>query len=165
LGVLFTLLKGIHTDPWSPGFFDLDFLAILTAYIFFSFSRIQAGVFASGQGLFIDIFSSGLHGLFFFLYLIVFLGIYLGSLFFNFQTAKGQIIIVSLAIFFKNAILLAALALLSGDIVMTASFLSSTAFSIIASGLIAPVLFSLFDRLRGISKREDDAPSLEELQE
>ncbi len=165
LGVLFTLLKGIHTDPWSVGFFDLDLLTVLTAYLFLSFGRIQAGAFALGQGLFIDIFSSGFHGLFFFLYLIVFLGIYSGSLFFNLQTAKGQIIIVSLAIFFKNVILRAVLALLSGSVVLTSSFFSAAAVSIIGSGLIAPLLFSLFNRLRGIPKREDDVPYLEELQD
>ena len=164
-GILFTLLKGVHINPWSVGFFDLDFLAILTGYIFLSFGPIQAGAFALGQGFFIDIFSSGLHGLFLFLYLIVFLGIYSGSLFFNLQTAKGQMIIISLSIFLKNVMLLGVLALFSGNIVFKTSFFGAAAVSIIGSGLITPLLFNLFDRLSGICKREDDAPFLEELQE
>ena len=164
LGVLFTLLKGVRTDPWGVGVFDLDLLTILTAYLFLSFGRIQAGVFALGQGFLIDIFSSAFDGLFIFLYLIVFWGIYLGSLFFNFQTPKGQILIVSLAVLFKHVMLLAVLALFSTRVVFSTSFLCASTVSVIGTGLITPILFGLFNRFKGISGREDDAPSLEELE-
>jgi len=143
--------------------FDLDLLTILTAYLFLSFGRIQAGVFALGQGLLIDIFSSGLHGLFAFLYLSVFWGIYLGSLFFNLRTAKGQIIIVSLVISFKDIVFLTVLSLFYDSIVFSKSFLSASAISIIGTGLITPILFIFFDWLRGISVREDGTPVFEKL--
>ena len=143
--------------------FDLDLLTILTAYLFLSFGRIQAGTFALGQGLLIDIFSSGLHGLFAFLYLSVFWGIYLGSLFFNLQTAKGQIMIVSLAIFFKSIVFLTVLSLFSNSIVFSKSFLSASAVSIIGTGLITPIFFIFFNRLRDVPGREAGAPSPEEL--
>ncbi len=162
-GGLFTLLKGIWADPWGVSFFDLDLLTILTAYLFLSFGRIQAGAFALGQGLLIDIFSSGLHGLFAFLYLSIFWGIYLGSLFFNLQTAKGQIMIVSLAIFLKSIVLLTVLSLFSNSIVFSKSFLSASAISIIGTGLITPILFIFFNRLRGIPGREAGTPASEEL--
>ncbi|MCJ7683715.1 MAG: hypothetical protein MUO68_05410, partial [Desulfobacteraceae bacterium] len=125
--------------------------------------RIQAGAFALGQGFLIDIFSSGVHGLFAFLYLSVFCAIYLGSLFFNLQTAKGQIMIVVLAVFLKNIVFLTVLSLISNSIVFSKSFLSASAVSIIATGLITPVFFIFFNRLRDILGREAGTPASEEL--
>jgi hypothetical protein len=162
-GVSFTLLKGIWFDPWGVSIFNLDLLTILTAYLFLSFGRMQAGAFALGQGLLIDIFSSGLNGLFTFLYLIVFLGIYLGSLFFNLQSAKGQIMIVTLVIFFKYIVFLTVLSLFSNSIIFSKSFLSASAISIIGTGLITPIFFIFFNWLMGISGREADTPISEEL--
>jgi len=162
-GVLFILLKGIWSDPWGVSIFDLDLLTILTAYLFLSFGRIQAGAFALGQGLLIDIFSSGLNGLFAFLYLSVFWGIYLGSLFFNLGTAKGQIMIVTLVIFLKNIVFLTVLSLFYDSIVFSKSFLSASAISIIGTGLITPILFIFFDWLRDVPGKEADTPVSEEL--
>ena len=143
--------------------FDLDLLTILTAYLFLSFGRIQAGAFALGQGLLIDIFSSGLNGLFAFVYLSVFWGIYLGSLFFNLQTAKGQIIIVTLVVFLKNIVFLTVLSLFSDSIVFSKSFLSASVISIIGTGLITPIFFTFFNRLRDLPGRETGTPASEEL--
>ena len=144
-------------------FFDLDLLTILTAYLFLSFGRIQAGAFALGQGFLIDIFSSGLHGLFAFLYLSVFCAIYVGSLFFNLQTAKGQIMIVTLAICLKNIVFLTVLSLVSNSMVFSKSFLSASAVSVIGTGLITPILVNLFNWLRGIPGIEAGDPYPEEL--
>ena len=156
-------MKGTWADPWSVSFFDLDLLTILTAYLFLSFGRIQAGVFALGQGLLIDIFSGGVHGLFAFLYLSVFCAIYLGSLFFNLQTAKGQIMIVILAVSLKNIVFLTVISLISNSFVFSKSFLGALAVSIIGTGLITPILVSLFNRLEGIPGKEADTPVSEEL--
>ena len=156
-------MKGVWADPWGVSFFDLDLLAILTAYLFLSFGRIQAGAFALGQGFLIDIFSSGLHGLFAFLYLSVFCAIYVGSLFFNLQTAKGQIMIVTLAICLKNIVFLTVLSLVSNSMVFSRSFLSASAVSVIGTGLITPILVNLFNWLRGIPGIEAGDPSPEEL--
>ena len=143
--------------------FDLDLLTLLTVYLFLSFGRMQAGAFALGQGFLIDIFSSGLHGLFAFLYLCVFWGIYLGSLFFNLQTAKGQIIIVTLVVFLKNIVFLTVLSLFSDSIVFSKSFLSASAVSIIGTGMITPIFVNLFNRLRDVPGRETGTPASEEL--
>lgn len=164
MGVLFTLLKGVWINPWSVGVFDIGLLTILIAYLFLSFGGTQALAFALGQGFLIDIFSGGLHGLFTALYLCVFGGIFLGSRFFNLQTPKGQIVIVSLAIFLKNSMLIVILALFSHSIVLSMLFLRASAVSIIATGLIAPILFSLFNRLRDATG-EEATPSPEEIQE
>jgi hypothetical protein len=164
-GVVFILLKGIHRDPWAVGVFVLDLLTLLTGYLFLSFGHVQAGAFALGQGLLLDIFSSGPNGLCALIYVSVFLGIYLGSLFFNLQTVKGQIIIVSLAVLLKNVMWQAVIALLSGSMVFSTSFFCGASVSIVGTGLLAPVLYGAFDRLRGVPRGEEDAPVLEDLKD
>ena len=110
-----------------------------------------------------DIFSSGMNGLFVFLYLSIFWAIYLGSLFFNLRTAKGQIMIVSLVIFLKNILFLTVLSLFSYTIVFSKSFLSASAISIIGTGLITPMFFFFFNWLREVPGRETSTPAPEEL--
>ena len=39
-GGIATLLTGIWGNPWGLDFFDLDFLTILTAYLFLTFGQI-----------------------------------------------------------------------------------------------------------------------------
>jgi len=155
-GVLFTLLKGISRDPWVVGIFDLDLLSLLIGYLFLSSGRIHAAVFALVQGLLIDIFSSGPNGLSALSYLVVFWGICAGSLFFYFETAKGQIIIISMAVFLKHATFLAVIALVSERIAFSIFFLSATAISVLGTGLLTPVMYHFFDRLRELPEKDED---------
>jgi len=150
-------LKGACVGAQAVGVFDLDLLTVLTAYIFLCCGPVQAGAFAVGQGLLIDIFSGGFYGLFAFIYLMVFLGIYLASLFFDIQTVKGEMIIIGLAVFLKNLLFLVVLSLFSGSVVINRWFLSASLISIIGTGLITPFLFSLLHRLRGITEEENGA--------
>ena len=152
-GGVVTLLTGIWSDPWGLDFFDLDFLVILTAYLFVAFGQISAGVFALGQGFLIDVFSGGLHGLFTAAYLSVFFVLLLGSRLFNILNPKGQIIIVSLSVLLKNAMLLILLRIFSQDIVYSKTFLLISLFSICVTGLTAPLFFQLFNHFRGIPIR------------
>jgi len=161
-GGVATLLTGIWNNPWGFDFFDLDFLTILTAYLFVAFGQVGAGIFALGQGFLIDVFSGGLHGLFSAAYLCVFFVILVGSRFFNLLNPKGQIIIVSLAVLLKNAMLLMLLRIFSQDIVYSKGLVLVSLASIIVSGLAAPLLFQLFNRLRGIPGRMAEGSSPEE---
>ena len=140
-------------------FFDLDLFAILTAYLLLSYGPTAAAIFALGQGFLIDLFSGGLHGLFSFLYLSVFGGIYLGSKFFNLQYRKGQILVIFLAVLLKRILLLIMLSLFSMKVIFPMSFLSIYGASVIVTGLITPLVFLIFDRLRVISlkKAGDDS--------
>ena len=79
-------------------FFNVDLVIILIVYLLISYGEMGAGIFAFGQGLLIDIFSGGLLGLFTLLYLIIFLGMKLGSSSFNLLAVRGQIFIISLAV-------------------------------------------------------------------
>ncbi len=161
-GVVATLLTGIWSDPWGLDFFDLDFLTILTAYLFMACGQILAGVFALGQGFLLDVFSGGLHGLFSAAYLSVFFVILAGSRFFNLLNPKGQIIIVSLSVLLKNAMLVLLLRIFSQDIDYSKTLLWVSLVSIGVTGLAAPILFQLFNRLRGVSKRISQGASPDE---
>jgi len=152
-GGVATLLTGIWGNPWGLDFFDLDFLVILTAYLFLISGQIWAGVFALGQGFLIDIFSGGLQGLFSAAYLSMFFVILVGSRFFDLLNPKGQIIIVALSVFLKNAMLLVLLRIFSQDIIYSKTFLWVSLVSIGVTGLAAPLFFQLFNHLRGISNR------------
>ena len=93
--------------------------------------------------------------------LVVFFTILLGSQFFNILNPKGQVIIVSLAVLLKNAIMLILLRIFSQDIVYSKTFLSISLVSICATGLAAPLFFKLFNHFRGIPTRIIGGPSPE----
>jgi len=165
VGAAFTLLKAVDRDPWGVGILDVDLISLLTGYLFLSFGRIQAGIFALGQGLLMDVFSGGPNGLSALVHVGVFWGIYLGSLLFNFQTARGQVMIVSLTVLLKNAMWQALSAFFFGNLVLSASILCGAAISVLGSGLLAPLLYAVFDRMRGFHAGEEDAPDLDHLKE
>ncbi len=131
--------------------FDLDLLTIITAYLFLVYGQTGAGIFAFGQGLFIDLFSGGLHGLFTFLYLCIFGGIYLGSRFFNLQDPKGQVVLIFLAILLEKIMFFVLLTVFSQEITFSISFLWISGASAIGTALVAPLFFYLFNRLRAIA--------------
>lgn len=156
VGVLLTLFKGIWADPWGVDFFDLDFLTILTAYLFLSSGQVAAGSFALGQGIFIDLLSAGLQGLFPSLYLGVFWGITIASRFFNLKEAKGQMIIVALAVLFKQILKILIVGLFSHNLIASSSFFKAAVISILGSAIIAPLVFMLLNSLRAIPLEDDD---------
>ena len=93
---------------------------------------------------------------------VFFFVVLVGSRFFNLLNPKGQIIVVSLAVLLKNAVLLMLLRIFSQDIVYSKTFLLVSLASIIVSGLVAPLLFQMFNRLRGIPGRMGEGSSPEE---
>ena len=129
-------------------FFDLDLLTIVTAYFFLRYGQTSSCVFALGQGFFIDLFSGGMPGLFTFLYICVFGGIWLWSRFFDLQTQRGQIFIVSLVILLKNVLFMIIAAAFFQDGFFPRSSLWVSGALVIGTGLFTPVWFFMFDRLR-----------------
>ena len=147
-GLAFTLLRMAWTRPTGFDPFDVDFLAIMIAYLFFALGGVYAGIFAFSQGVLVDIFSSGMHGLFSLLYLAVFVGIYVGSALLNLGESKGQMVIVSGAILLKAILFLAMVYLFTKTLVLHKDYLWNTGFSIALSALLTPVAFSLLNRIR-----------------
>lgn len=140
-------------------FFDVDLVIIILAYLLVSYGETGAGIFAISQGLLIDIFSVGQLGLFTFLYLALFLAFIIGSRLFDLHSQRGQILIISLAVFLKEILFITLLKILSLEIIVSFSVFFAFVTSAIFSGLIGPFIFYLFNhlnqfymgRLRGIS--------------
>ncbi|MCP4681053.1 MAG: hypothetical protein GY864_01805 [Desulfobacterales bacterium] len=128
----------------GPHLFVLDFLTVMTAYIFLIYGRTGSGAFALGQGFMIDLFSGGLHGLFVFLYLSVWGGLCLGSLLFDLKNVKGQMFLIFLVVLLKEFMLFVMLAVFSQELVLR-SFMVISGTSAIGTGLVAPILFYLFN--------------------
>ena len=140
---------------------DLDLLTIIIAYLFLFYGQTATVIFAFGQGILIDLLSGGLHGLFTFLYLCVFGGVYLGSQFFNLQHPRGQMIIVALAVLLKKVMFFMMLTVFYHRLAFSKDFLLVSGLLVLGTGLISPILFYLFDCLRADSL-EDTLSSLNE---
>lgn len=134
--------------------FDLDLLIIIIAYLYWFYGKTVSGSFAFGQGLLIDIFSGGLHGLFTFIYFVVFLGIHLGTRIFNLQELKGQVLLISLLVLLKKSMFFLVLTVFSTEIIFSKSFLLGSVASAIGTGLITPIIFYIFSRLRIICSKD-----------
>jgi rod shape-determining protein MreD len=128
---------------------DLDLLTIIIAYLFLFYGKTATATFAFGQGILMDLFSGGLHGLFTLLYLGVYGGILLGYRFFDLQGPKGQMIIISLAVLLRELLFFIMLTVFYQDIVFSKNFLVVSGVLAIVTGLTAPILFYVFDCLRG----------------
>ncbi|MFO7987426.1 MAG: hypothetical protein R6U38_16320 [Desulfatiglandaceae bacterium] len=163
LGGLFTVLKGVWIGSGAAQFLDVNFLVILSAYLFLVYGSTASCGFAVGQGVLIDIFSGGLNGLFTAVYFGVFVAIYVTSMFFNLQDVRSRIIIVSFSVFIKNIFIILMLMLFSQHVIFSTAYLLVSGISVVISGLIAPLVFKLCDQLRSILQPEDRYSSSEAL--
>jgi len=131
----------------TSNIFNVDLVAIIIAYLLVFYGQTGAGIFAFGQGLLIDTFSVGLPGLFTFLYLIIFLGINIGSRLLDLGSAMGQIIIISLAVLLKEVLFVVFIDLLSLETTVTPYVFLAFSISALFSGLITPFLFAFFNQI------------------
>ncbi len=132
---------------------DVDLVAITMAYFLVCYGQSAAGAFAIGLGLLTDIYSAGFSGGFTFLYLIIFLGINLGSRLLDLSSILGQIIVISLAVLLKDVLFIVFLDLFSLETTVTSAVFWRFALSAFCSGLIAPLLFSFLNHLEGLLAR------------
>ena len=144
---MFVLIKGHLINLVTPNIFNVDLVAIITAFLLVFYGQTGAGIFAFGQGLLIDAFSVGLPGLFTFLYLIIFLGINIGSRLLDLGSVMGQIIIISLAVLLKKVLFVVFLDLFSLETTVTSSVFLAFSISALCSGLIAPFIFTFFNQI------------------
>ncbi len=144
----FVLIKGNLINYVNLSLFDVDFVIIIMTYLLVVYGETGAGIFALSQGLLIDVFSGGLLGLFTLLYLSVFMSINLGSRFFDLRSARGQVIVISLAVLLKGFLLITFLNIFTLRIHISSLTLWAFAASAACSGLIGPVVFYLFNQLK-----------------
>jgi rod shape-determining protein MreD len=150
LGPIFTLIRGSFTHFMGSELFAPDLITVMTAYIFLAYGRMESGAFALTQGVFIDIFSGGMHGLFLLLYVIVYGTIWLGSLFFNLQSLKGQFIIIFFAMLLKTIVFVSILLMVSESVHFVSSFLWSLAMLTVVTALISPLMFLILGRIQSV---------------
>ncbi len=123
-----------------------DLLTVMIAYLFLIYGRNCSGAFALFQGFMIDLFSGGLHGLFVFLYLSVWGWICLGSLLFELKNIKVQMLLIFLVVLLKEIMFFVMISIFFQEVVH-GSFMAVSWSSAIGTGLMAPTLFYLFNRL------------------
>jgi hypothetical protein len=150
LAMAFTLTKGGLAGFLGSESFTPDMLTTTTAYIFLRYGLAGSCIFALGQGLFVDLLSGGMYGIFTFLYLSVFGGILLCSRFFNLHSPRGQAAIVCLVILIKYVFFSLILKTFSQYAIFSGSFLWDSLTIVLVTGLITPLCFYLFDRLKAI---------------
>ena len=157
LCLLFLLSKGDVINQGLIRFFAIDVPTVIIAYFLINYGTTWAVVFAIGQGFLIDIFSSGLIGLFSMLYLITFLSIKIGSSFFDLDSLRGRISLIAIAVFLKEIFLIAFLKTFTMEIYISLTDLLSFVTSALFSGLISPILFFIFNQLsRALTRKEKD---------
>ena len=128
-------------------FIDVDLVIIFMVYLLLFDKDTGAVIFAFGQGLLTDIFSSGLLGFSTLIYLVVFFCIKLGSYPIALLSVRGQIIILSLAVFIKELLFLALLYLFSFKVAFSSTAFLALVTSAVCSGIIGPFFYYLLHSL------------------
>ncbi len=105
-------------------------------------------MFAIAQGFFVDLYSGGMHGLFSVLYLSVFCGIRAGSRFLNLHTPGGQVVTVWLVTLVKDLFFMLLVYAFSRSVYFSGAFLWNITGQLVVTGLFAPPVFFLLDRLK-----------------
>ena len=147
-GIIFILLKGYFMEALGSRLLDLDLIIIIIAFIYLKYGPAWAGCYAFGQGLFTDIFSGGLQGLFITLYMAVFGVILLSALIFNLNNPKGQAIVVIVSMMVKKILLFIILLLVSVPFSLSKPMLSIFLLSVVLTGLSAPLVYYILNSIR-----------------
>jgi rod shape-determining protein MreD len=142
-------------DQGLVRFFAVDLPTVIIAYLLINYGTTWAVIFAIGQGFLIDIFSSGLLGLFSVLYLITFISIKVGSSFFDLDSLRGRIFLISIAVFLKEIFLIAFLKAFAMEIFISLTDFLAFITSAFFSGLISPILFFVFNLMSRILTRKE----------
>lgn len=147
VSVLLLLVKGSLMAYGMSRLLNVDFIVLFVAYLFVSRGETGAGIFAFCQGLLTDIFSGGFLGLFGLLYLVVFLGIRIGSRPIDLLSSGGQFALVSVAVLLKDLLMIGLHHLFSLNLVYSFSDFWASLSSALVTGILAPFLFGLLNYL------------------
>ena len=126
----------------------LDIVTLFILYLSIISEENMAALFAFFQGLFMDIYSGGIYGLSPFLYLCVCTFIYILSNFIDINRRAGNMMIIFLALLFKDLLFLLITYIFFDTISLNISFLRSLLLCIILTVFLSPAIFNLLNRLR-----------------
>lgn len=147
-------MKGRFMQAVAADFLDFDLLTIVIAYLLMKYGHGASSAYAFGQGLFIDVVSGGPQGFSTLIYLAVFWGLYFGSRFFELNHPRNQILLVAIAVFLKEILLILMLDLFVPRVIVMKSFPLMVLGSMMVTALSAPVLFGFFDYLLALPRKD-----------
>jgi len=126
----------------------LDIILVFMVYLYLSYGENTASVFAFFQGLFLNIYSGTIHGIFPFLYLLVLLFILIISNLVDIHTKLGNILCVSLALLVKYILLFLIMYLILRHEPISPSFLKELLIRFLITASLSSAIFSLLNKLR-----------------
>jgi cell shape-determining protein MreD len=144
IGLLFVLARGKIINMCNSNLVCFDPWAIITIYIFMYYGLAKTVFFAFSQGLFLDIFSCGVHGLFVILYVFISGCIYIGSNFFDLDHTVGQISLVTLVMLLKDSMFFLLTTVFVHNSFSLYPFIYTSIYSAILTGIAAPFFFHVF---------------------
>jgi hypothetical protein len=127
------------------GYFDISLIIITVAYFVTWHGDYWAGAFALAMGVMIDVLSAAPLGLFSVIHLILFIVIRIGDALFDLQSVKGQVIVVFLAMSFRELLFLAFIKILSLELALDAGMLLAILSSAVFTAVAAPAVFFCLD--------------------
>lgn len=148
LGILQVLFKGNLIAHMGSYFLDIDLVTVMIGYILLHSGRTGACVYAFFLGLLVDFFAAGVLGLFTLLYTLVFLTIEFGSRFFDLQTVKGPVMLIFIGALVRQFCLVGLLDVFSYQVHFSYPLFLAFVISAAVTGLIAPVIFMVFNRVK-----------------
>jgi hypothetical protein len=151
---LFILAKGTLMNRIGLETLDIDLVAILIACLLATRGKAAAVVFAMGQGILTDIFSAGWPGLFWFLYMMVFFSMNLGGRFFDPHSVRGAFLLVTVAVFVKDVLLMGMLYSFSLQVGSFASAFLAIGVSAFCTGFLAPAVLYAVQGLGSLPAEE-----------
>jgi cell shape-determining protein MreD len=140
--------------PWEASFLNLDLVIICIGYLLVRYDRTAVALFALVQGLMIDIYSAGVFGLFSFIYTGLFAGMVIGSRFLDLASLKGAVILISLAVFVKDLILIVLLNVFSYKVNPTGADFVAVVMAALVSGLASPIIHVILVRISHLLAKE-----------
>ncbi len=138
------------------GYFDVDLVAATLAFLVAWFGDAWAGPFALGTGILLDVLSASPLGLFSVIHLLVFLGIRMGEALFDLHSARGQMMVVAMAVLLKKLLFLGFLGPFSLEAELGLQVMLAFGSSAVFTGLAAPPMFFLLESISGRLVRAGD---------
>ena len=136
-------------------FLNLDFVIVFIVYLFVFDSKTGAGAFAFGLGIFTDILSGGILGLFTFIYLIIFLSINFISRLLDLLAPGGQIAVIFIAVVLKEFLLLGLLTLFSMKTFFSFPDFIWVIISALSTGVLSPFVFLIMNCFKKLFVEEE----------
>jgi hypothetical protein len=146
--VVYSLLRGNFVGDFVGDALIVELPAVLTVYLVVCSGPKVAGTFAFCQGLFVDLLSGGIRGLFTGFLLVAFCVVVLGRSLFDINHPKGQLIITALAVASGKLLFFITVNIVSPNALFSLPWALHAASAIMVSSIFSPLLISVLQHIR-----------------